>query len=127
MPWMRADSAWLSPNPLPACQTPVRPTRRAPARPGFRHGRRGVPRAPHFFNQPDHFLRRFLVGTTDHVRFNVPGLHPVRVHDGNEALDLLDISQDFDAVTFAQNFPGDCAGGDPADGFAPAAPPAPPP
>ena len=43
---------------------------------------------------------------------------------GDDALDLFDVGQDFDAEPFAQEFFGDGAGGDAADGFAGAGAPA---
>ena len=88
------------------------------ARNAFDDAADGVARAPHFFDEPDHFFRRRLVRTTDDVRLDVLEFDLVRVYVGDEPLDLFDVGQDFDAEPFAQNFLRNRAGGDAADRFA---------
>ena len=94
------------------------PAGRNAARDAFDDAADGVALAPHFLDEPDHFLRRLRVGAADDVRFDVLEFHLVRVHVRDEPLDLFDVSQRFDAEFLAQNLFRNRAGGDAANGFA---------
>lgn len=78
----------------------------------------GIAGAAHSFDEPDHFFGGFGVGTADDIGFDVFGAELVGVDGGGDFLDLLDGGEDFDAEEFPEQFLGDGACGDAADGFA---------
>ncbi len=78
----------------------------------------GVACAAHFFDEPDHFLGCFGVGTADDIGFDILGAELVGIDGGGDFLDLLDGGQDFDSEEFLEQLFRDGTCGDPADGFA---------
>ncbi|MDB6067936.1 MAG: hypothetical protein JWR26_4144 [Pedosphaera sp.] len=94
------------------------PSGRNATRDAFDDSADAVAGAAHFLDETDHFLCGNRIGTADNVGFDIPGLDCFGIHIGDEALDLFDVSEDFDPELFAENFFGDGAGGDATDGFA---------
>lgn len=70
------------------------------------------------FDALDHVCRDGGIGATDDIGFDLGGLEGVGVDGSDEVLDLGDAGEDLDVPEVAEEFTGDGAGGDPADGFA---------
>src|ERR1017187_2231068 len=88
------------------------------ARNTFDNAANGVARVAHFFDEPDHFLRRLRVGTADDVGFYFFELDLFRINVTDDFLHLLDVGENFHAKFLAQNLFRNRAGGHAANGLA---------
>src|SRR5439155_7220513 len=78
----------------------------------------GIARPAHSLDEPDHFLRRDGVRATNNVRLDVRALDGIKIHVGDDPLDLFHEGEHLDAVTFAQDLLCDATGGHATNGLA---------
>ena len=82
------------------------------------HSANGILILSHLLDESDHFLRPDRIGTAHRSRLDLLERGPGRFENvGLNIADLLDVTEDMDAMR-RQNFLGDGAGSDPADGLA---------